>query len=235
MKISKKLFTLICLTALSSTWSQGLDLTEIINDDATETTDTLNKDFEITAGYINDEFSDDSTSADATGLALSLGKIWGINESLSTTTSLQYNKTTLDGNDFGDTGLSDVGAYEIGISQKLTYDKETSWGMIRPYMGLSFAKGFLTMEGSAYDSSLGTIQAEIEMEYNKYTADFGLQLAFNNGLTPFINYSVGRRTFDKNADISVTMAGQTYTATESFEGSTDLDTSAVTLGLGYIF
>ncbi len=196
------------------------------------------KTLNLSLGLISDTLeSDDGSSLDSSGISLRAGRIFSLGGGVSTITSIVGSFSTVDEDALESTVAENYEAdlYDIGISQRLSYDVELNGVTLKPFIGASYSAGVLSLETTLSESNGDNGNLEANINYRKLGGEIGIQAAFANGLTPFLSYSVSSLSFSNNADITGNINGQNIDINSTDVNMEDLESRAVTLGLGYSF
>lgn len=182
----------------------------------------VEKPFEASAGVAVGRvtLTDDKQKRSATGLHLTGAKNFDINGELTTSTNIMLNYLGLSEKDETNGRVA-----ELGVGQRLTYNREVAGNLMRVYGGVALSRGGLLME-STRDSD------ELSVGYWKYGVNVGSQYLLSNNLMPYVNFELSRIALDKKGDVKVD--GRTYEGTLDKEDRSG-SVAAMTVGMGFLF
>lgn len=180
-----------------------------------------------------DDEEKDGKEDEAVKLSLSGGKVLNITSLFKSTTSLgvQWTETTKVANE-GDTRLIADGYYlrDAFLSQKFSYDIDTDYFSITPFVSGSYGIGNLGLEISGN----GNTDLKASLDYKKTEYSIGMEFNTNTNLVPYISYTATKYDLDNTGKLEGTLDGSTVNRTVDFQADNP-QASAFTLGLNFLF
>jgi opacity protein-like surface antigen len=204
---------------------------------STKKATSLEKSYDLSVGVTKRDLKDnDNDGVDGYGVSANAGKIFNLGSGISTTTSLTTSILTLDLKHIDSSDDFDATTYEVGLSQKLSYNIESSSLSIRPFIEAGYSIGKYQAKSSVNETGFSG-NAELDINYSKYGGAAGVQLALSNGLTPFIKYNISKFIFSNKGELSSNINGTSSSESVSFGSTSErtLDSNTLTVGLGYMF
>lgn len=196
--------------------------------------------FDIGVSALSDlRGGDNNNNRKATGKGFNIGfgKIFDLNESLTTTTSLvgQYSSLDLEESQV------DYRTYDIGVTQTLRLRMPVNNMLFQPFVEAGVYRGNLNtnaliISSRGSGSGIDIIGAEVDQSFTRLSAGLGLRVQYH-GISPFIKYNYSRLLLDSDAEVELTLNGRNATsdAVEFQSSSADLNAQAITLGMGFDF
>ncbi|MDO9181148.1 MAG: hypothetical protein Q7U04_02005 [Bacteriovorax sp.] len=144
----------------------------------------------MSVGYLSNRlttFGNDKAIGE--GVGLRVGKNFNLTYNLNMTTSLLGNFASLRSDI--DSGINktvffDSEIAEYGISQRLSYDLNSSNTIFRPFLEAQISRGNMSTDLVGFDSY------SQDAKYTKYGAAIGFQIVLENNIVPFAIYDVSK-------------------------------------------
>lgn len=174
-------------------------------------------------------------SLDLSGAEATISRIFNIGEGFALSVGIEGSLTNGEASklasEYKDFNVKKI---EYGISQKISYHLPYKKGRIAPFIGVGAYKGKMDYKASA--ANLSELDIEIKTKYTKLSASTGVEYSFDNGVTPFIKYSVSKMSFDKDLEFAVNLDGkELHSNTVSGGKELNSTTKDIMFGVGYLF
>ncbi|GEM_PF-6603427 len=174
----------------------------------------------------------ENDSLNGTKLSLGIGKIFFLNPFLKSTTSLGASLMDVkdDISDANDMTVNSSTFRDVGISQKFSYDIDTSNFSITPFVSGNYAIGSFVSNFTELGSEL-----DMTLDYKRTTLAVGIEFNTNTSFVPYFQYSRSSYSFDNEVTVEGTVNGENVSITSNTDANLDVESSALTVGLNYFF